>query len=70
MIAPTNILFGYGVRAVNKTQLAKMVGVSPATMCRWAKEPGLIPLKSLAKIARICQLKDEDIVKVVKGVKE
>lgn len=70
MTAPSDILFGYGVAEVNKTRLAKMLGVSTSTVCRWKEKPWTIPLHYFAEIVLIRHLSNEETASVLKGVRK
>lgn len=60
------LLFGTALCPVNKVELARIVGVTPPTVYRWSKDPGLIPWEKMKKIIKVRGLSAEDVMKMVK----
>ena len=59
-------LFGTVLCPVNKKELARIIGVAPSTLSRWAKDPGTIPLDKFKAIVKARGCSEGDIVKMVK----
>jgi len=66
-LAPTTILFGGGYNRPVYANIAKAVGVSPATITRWKANPKMIPLGNLQTLCRVRKLTDEEIIAIVRG---
>ena len=53
MIAIGTILFGDSITAPKDTYIAKAIGVSPATVGRWKRDPDKMPFGKVVKQAKL-----------------
>ena len=60
------LLFGTALCPVSRIELARIVGVTPATVYRWSKDPGTIPWGKMKKIIKVRGLSAEDVMKMTK----
>ena len=58
------ILFGSGPNRRVLSELAKPLGVSRSCLSNWHKDPGKIPKDKLDILIRVCNLTDEEILKL------
>ena len=63
----TELLFGDELRSVSLQGLHKRTGIPVRTLHSWKEDPTKIPLAKLRKIVRALDLKDEEIVKLIRG---
>ena len=61
------ILFGGDVNAPVKARLARAIGKSRSTVCKWATDAGKIPLDDLRNLVRVRNLTDKQIIEIVRG---
>lgn len=66
-LAATTIIFGGSIKRPVRTELAKSIEVSEATIYRWKADPDLIPLGKFKRICRNLDLTDEQILQIVKA---
>lgn len=68
MLTAETILFGSGgVNSPVKAKVARSIGKSKSTVCRWAKDADSIPLRDLRAIVRCLDLTDKQIISLVRG---
>lgn len=62
-------IFGSGVNETNITALGRKVNIPASTLYYWRKHPECISLYGFARIARAKGMSEEELVKVIKGIK-
>ena len=62
-------IFGKGVTQVNVSALSRKSNIATSTLYGWRKEPWNMTLYGFARIAKAKGMSDEELVKVIKGIK-
>jgi hypothetical protein len=62
-------IFGSGVTLTNISALGQKVNIPASTLYYWRKHPDCISLYGFARIAKAKGMTDEQLLKVIRGIK-
>ena len=66
MIDESTLIFGGSITAPPAAKIARFIGRSKSTVCRWKADPMQIPLGDLQKICKVRGLTDEQLLAIIK----